>query len=86
VADAADDVRVANAVEGDRFILKVLDQSPFQIGVEIVLQKYVESLDNDRRLRRLRRSERVFRQKDLSITPTPELLQDVVPSIESATV
>ena len=32
MADAADDVRVTNAVESDRLVLKVLDKRPFEIG------------------------------------------------------
>ena len=57
VSETADDVRMAHAVERNRFVLKIFDQRAFQIGVQIVLQENVESFDNDLFVRRLRRSQ-----------------------------
>jgi len=37
VSDAADDIRVPNAVKGDRFVLKIFDERAFEVGVEVIL-------------------------------------------------
>ena len=46
VSDTADNIRVPNTVEGDGFVLEIFNESAFQIGIEIVLQKDVESFDD----------------------------------------
>src|SRR5688500_18087324 len=47
VPDAADYVRVANAIERDRLVLKVLDKCSLEVVVEIVLKKDVQGLYDD---------------------------------------
>ena len=37
MAQAADDIRMSHSIDRDRFVLKILDQSPFKVCVEIVL-------------------------------------------------
>ena len=52
---------VADAVEGDGFVLEIFNESAFQIGIEIVLKKDVESFDDDLAVWWLRRSGRISR-------------------------
>ena len=47
MTEAANDIRVANLVERDRFVLKVLDERLFKFGVGCALQRDVERLDDD---------------------------------------
>jgi pyruvate-ferredoxin/flavodoxin oxidoreductase len=67
VAEPADDVRMADAVERDRLVLKVFDERSFEIGVKVVLHQHVERLDHDLAVRRLRGRDRVARKKDLGM-------------------
>jgi len=47
VSEAANDVRMPDAIEGECFVLKILYKGPLEIGVKIILQKYIERLYND---------------------------------------
>ena len=84
VADTADDIRMANAIERSGFVLKILDESSLKVRVEIVLKKHVERLDNDLAVRRLGRSEYVAGEKNFGITAAPELVANVISLIEPA--
>ena len=52
VAEPVNDVRVANAVERHSFVLEVLDEGAFKVGVEIVLEKYVKGFYRNKAVRR----------------------------------
>ena len=84
VTDAADYVGVANAIERDRFVLEVLNKSSFEVVVEIVLEKNIQCLYDDISVGRLRRRERVAREKDLGIAALTEPLAYVVAFVEPA--
>ena len=84
MSEPADNVRIANTVEGDRFVLEVLDQRPFKIGIEIVLEKHVKRLNNDLTVWRLGRSESVTRNEDLGVTPAPEQFDNVITLVDPA--
>ena len=45
MANAADDVRMADAVKSDCLVLKVLDERTFQISIQIVLQENIQSFN-----------------------------------------
>jgi hypothetical protein len=83
VAEPADDIRMAYAIESDGFVLKIFDERSFEIGVEVVLQKNVQSLDNDRAMRRLPRKGVVGRE-DLGIAAAAKTLFNVVSSVKPA--
>src|SRR5258706_8975532 len=86
VADAADDIRMANAIEGNGFVLKILDESSLKVGVEIVLKKHVERLDNDLAVRRLGRSEYIAGKKNFGITAESELVAYIISLIEPTSI
>ena len=68
VPKAADDIRMANPVESNCFVLKIFDQCSFQIGIQVVLKKDVKGLDNDLTVRRLRRCEHVAGKVNFRVT------------------
>src|SRR5688500_1716016 len=84
VAEAANDVRMSHAIESDRLVLKILDQCPFKIGIEIILEKNVQRLDDDTLVRRARRRHYVVRDKDLGIAAASQLLLHVVAFVQPA--
>ena len=86
VSDAADDIRVPNAVKGDRLILKILDQRAFEVGVEVILKKDVQGLDHNGAVRRLWRRERVPGDKYFSITAAAESVADIVSLVQPAVI
>jgi hypothetical protein len=86
VADAAYDIWVSDLVEGNGFILEILYERAFQIGVEIVLQKDVKGLDDDGRMCRLRRCQDIASEVNFGIASPPERFTDIVPLVESAVV
>jgi hypothetical protein len=86
MSDAANDIRVANAVECYRFVLKILDKGSLQVRVEVILEKDIQGLDHDILVRRLRRGKDIAGQNDLGITSPPELLANVVSLVQSAVV
>src|SRR2546425_4671692 len=47
VTEAADDVRVTDAIESNCFILKILDESLFEISILITLKQHIQSFDNN---------------------------------------
>src|SRR5256885_3491854 len=47
VTEAADDIGMTNAIEGNCFILKILDESLFEIGILITLKQHIQSFDDD---------------------------------------
>src|SRR5215204_1228938 len=84
VSEAADDVRMAHAVERNRFVLKIFDERAFEVGVQIVLHKDVEGFDDDFFMRRLRGGDSVQRDVNFGIAATTEELFDVVASVQAA--
>ena len=84
MTDAADDVRVTNAVESDGFVLEIFDKGAFESSVEVVLQKDVKGFDDNRTVRRLGRGDSVAGHKYLGITAFPKLLADIVSPIQTA--
>src|SRR5215207_2940789 len=77
------DVRMANAVERDCFVLKVRNERVLQLGVGCVLQIQIEGFDDDRARRTFRRSV-VVGDVDLGIAATSKTFEDVVAPIKSA--
>jgi hypothetical protein len=86
MAQTADNIRVTDAVEGDRFVLKVLDQCSFQVFIQIVLEKDVERFYDNRAVSRLGRGYNVTREIDLGVAAAAELLPDIVPFVQPAIV
>src|ERR1043166_1949230 len=84
VAETADDVRVTNAVQSDRFVLEILDQRPLQIVVKIVLEKDIQGLYHDLLMRRLKRCKDIVGEIDLGIAASAKLLVNIVSAVESA--
>ena len=56
-----------------RLVLKILDQRPLQVIVEIVLQEYIKGLDDNGAVRRAWRSQHVTRRKNLGVASAAEL-------------
>lgn len=50
VTQSLNDIRMPNAVERDRFVLKVLYERLFEVRVRRALQRRVQRLDNNRLL------------------------------------
>ena len=84
VTETADDVRMTHAVERDRFVLKIFDERPFEIGVQIVLHKNVERFDDDLFMRRLQGGDIITRDINFGITATTEEFLNVVACVEAA--
>src|SRR6185503_15881094 len=83
VAQTADDVGMANAIESDRFILEILDKSAFEIGILITLKQNIESFDNNFPKLLVGRRQ-IARDINLGITAVAETLFDVVTAVKSA--
>ena len=83
VAKPADDIWVPNAVQRDRFVLKILDQSPFQIRIEIVLKENIQSFDDNLFVRRTRRCNTVRRKRGRGITTSAKSFTYLVPLIDT---
>lgn len=45
VSEAADNVRVADAIEGDGLVLKILNQSSFELRILVTLKQDVQGFD-----------------------------------------
>jgi hypothetical protein len=84
VSEPTDNVRMADSVQSDGFVLKVLDQCALKIGIEVVLKENVQCLDNDLAMRGLRRRKGVTRDEDLGVTPAPEKFDYVVTFVDPA--
>jgi len=86
VTKAADDVRMADTVERDRFILKIFYECAFEIGVEIVLKKDIERFDDDLAVRRVSGGNRITCEKYLGITAASQFPLNVVTPVKPAVV
>lgn len=86
MANAANDIRVANPIESDGLVLKVLNQRSLEIRVQIVLQKDIEGFNDDVAVRRLRRCQDVAGKKNLRVAAPAEQLTDVIPFIKAAVI
>jgi hypothetical protein len=84
VPKPADHVRMADAIECDGFVLKILDERTFKIGIKVILQKDVQRLYDDLAVRGLRRRKGVTRDEDLGVTPAPEKFDYVVTFVDPA--
>lgn len=83
VAQAADNVRVPHAIECDRFVLKILDQRAFEIGILVTLKQNVKGFDDDI-AKSFVGGRQVARHINLGITAAAETVLDVVAIVESA--
>jgi hypothetical protein len=79
-----DYVRMSDTVKSDRLVLKILDQRPFEVIVEVVLQKDVQCFNDDGAVRRVWRCQHIASDKYLSIASAAELLDYVVTLVQSA--
>jgi len=84
MAQAADDVRVADPVECDRLVLKVLNEGSFEVCIKVILKEYIKCLDDDLPMRGLRRSERIAGDEDLGVTSPTEKFDHVIPFVDPA--
>lgn len=84
VSESADNVRMADSVKSDGFVLKVFDKSALEIGIEVVLKEDIQSLDNYLAMRGLRRRKSVTRDEDLGVAPAPEKFDYVVTFVDPA--
>ena len=78
-----DNVGMANAIESNRFVLKILDQRAFQFRILIALQQNVERLD-DNAAKLLVRSAAIARDINLRVTSATETFFNIVTSIQPA--
>src|SRR5215813_14073749 len=83
VSETADDMRMTNAIQGNRLVLKILNQRSFQVWILIALQQDVEGFDNYFLEPDLRRR-KVTGNVNLCITPLTETVFNVVAIIKSA--
>jgi hypothetical protein len=74
------------AVEGDRFVLKILDKSSFQLWIKVVLKEDVQGFYYDAAVRRSGRGEYVAREENLRVASPSELVDHVVAPVEPAIV
>ena len=82
MTEATDNIRMPNAIEGDRLILKILDQRSLQVGIEIILEEYIKCFYDDESVWRVMRRKHIAGQKDLGVAALPEPLLDVVSFVE----
>ena len=83
VAEATDDVRMANAIERDRFILKILNQRAFEIRILITLKQDVEGFDDDV-AKSFIGGRQVARHVNLCVAAAAQTVLDVIAVVESA--
>src|SRR5262249_15617029 len=83
VSQTTDGVRMADAVQSNRFVLKVLNESAFEFGVLVTLKQHVEGFDYHLTKPLVRRAA-VARNVNFSVAPATETLFDVVARIEPA--
>jgi hypothetical protein len=86
MAEPADNIRVPDPIEGDRLILKIFDESAFEVGIEIVLEEYVQCLNDHHAVRRLGRSQYVAGHEYLGVTSPAKLFAYIVTPVEAAVV
>src|SRR6185503_6870135 len=82
VSETIYDVRMANAIECDCFVLKVRDERALQFDVGRVLQVEIQGLDDDRARGAFGRGV-VVGDVDLRVAATSETLEDIVAAIKS---
>src|SRR5437763_13622965 len=83
VTKAADDVGMADTIERNCFILKILDESLFEISILITLKQHVQSFDDDLAELFVRRRQ-IARHVDFGIAAATETIFDVIASINPA--
>src|SRR5215472_16126894 len=83
VAEAADDVRMAHAIKGHRFVLKICDQGAFEIAVRFFLQEKIERFDYNN-LGAAFRGRVVVSLVALRVAAAAQALKNVVAAIKSA--
>ena len=83
MSQAADDVWVTHAIERGRFVLKILDQRPFEIRILITLKQDIECLDDHPAKAFVSRAQ-IAGRVNLSIASATEALLDIIAAIESA--
>jgi hypothetical protein len=86
VTETTDNVRMSDAVEGDCFVLKVLDQGAFKIVIQIVLEENIQGLDNNSVVGRIWRGENVARDVNLGVASAAELFDNVIPLVQPAVI
>jgi hypothetical protein len=55
MAETAYYIRMSDPIQRDRFVLKILDKRSLEIRIRIVLEKYIQGLDHNQVMRRMRR-------------------------------
>src|SRR5438046_4957003 len=83
MAKATDNVGMADTIEGDCLVLKILNQRPLEFGVLIALQQNVECFDYYFAKLLVGRAP-IARRVDLGITATTETLFNVVTTVKPA--
>src|SRR5437016_13462406 len=83
MAETADNVYMTNAIQGNCFILKVLNQGTFQIRILIALKQNVQCLNNHFP-KSLVRSSAITRYINLSVAAAAQALFNIVTAVDSA--
>ena len=83
VTEAADDVGMTDPIEGNCFILKILDESLFEISILITLKQHIQSFDDDFAELLVGRRQ-IARHVDFGIAAATETIFDVIASINPA--
>jgi hypothetical protein len=77
---------MADPVERNCFVLKVLDERSFKVFVQIILKKNVQRLNNNQAVRRFWRRENVASNEYFGIASASELVDDIVPLVQQAVI
>ena len=80
---AATAVAPSSAIERDCFILKILDESLFEISILITLKQHIQSFDDDFAELLVGRRQ-IARHVDFGIAAATETIFDVIASINPA--
>jgi hypothetical protein len=83
VSQTANDVRMTNAIEGNRLVLEILNQGVLKIGILITLEQDVERFDDDF-AKTFIGGASVTGHVNLSVTAAAQTVLDVVTSVKSA--
>ncbi len=83
MTQAADDMRVAHTIERDCFVLKILNQGAFQLGILIALKQNIKGLDHNIAKSFISRAQ-IARHVDLGIAAAAQTVVDIVTPIDPA--
>jgi hypothetical protein len=75
-----------NPVEGNSLVLKVFNESAFQVLIQVILEKDVQRFYDDRTVWRFWRRKDIPSDKDLSVASAAKLIDDIIALIQQAVI